>query len=105
MANPAYFWNWSKHTFSMKVTIDDVYSRIATDPTWGLETLGYSGIKYGSDLHATIGDFIIAVVYLGISGNEFWRIVSCAGNGSEADCKTYVNGVLGNIKILETDYF
>jgi hypothetical protein len=105
MAHPAYYWEWSKHTFSMKVNLDDVYSRIASDPTLGLETLGYSDIKYSTDLHAAIGDCIVAVVYLQIGGNEFWRVVSCAGNGSEADCQTNVNAVLGTIKILETDYF
>ena len=105
MAYPAYYWDWSKHTFKKKVKIDDVYSTIASDENWGLQTLGYSDIKYNSDLHAQMGDFIIAVLYLQISGNEFWRVVNCAGNGTEDDCKTNVNVVLGNIKILENNDF
>jgi hypothetical protein len=105
MATPVLHWEWSKHTFSVSVKLDDVYAKIASDPYLGLATLGYTGIKYGTDLHADKGDFFIAVVYLQVSGKEFWRVVTCAGNGTLADAKTDINVVLGNIKILEENYF
>jgi hypothetical protein len=103
MATPVLHWEWSKHTFSVSVKLDDVYAKIASDPSYGLATLGYTGIKYGTDLHALKGDFIIAVVYLQVSGKEFWRVVTCAGDGTLADAD--INVVLGNIKILEQNYF
>ena len=64
-------------------------------------TLGYCKVK---DVHGFKGDFIVAVVYLPISGRNFWQVMACGGNGgSETEAQAELNevqAIINNIKFL-----
>lgn len=90
---------------SGQVRSGEAYNQIATNPTYGFPSLGWTGIKVASDVHAWNGKLIIVVVLLPISGSEYWLIVSSAGDGTEDDAKANINIATSQIKTILNDYF
>lgn len=93
------WWEWSKYNLPSGKTVDDVKNLVATNEFYGLPSLGYTGIKVAADVHGTNKDVIVAVVYLQIGGQDYWQVVSCAGD------KTDLDEVVGQLGILHNDYF
>jgi hypothetical protein len=97
---PSLWWNWSQYTLSPAAgDIGEVYEGIAQ----GLITLGYTGVQQAADVHGVKGDFIIAVTYLPISGQNFWQVMACGGDGAEAEAQAELNevqNVINNMKFL-----
>jgi len=93
------WWEWSKYTLPSGKTIDDVKNLVATNPYYGLPSLGYADIAVAADVHGVNKGIIVAVVYLSISGPDYWQVVSCAGD------KTDLNELVAQLGILHTDYF
>jgi len=97
----ALWWEWSKYTLPSGKKIDDLKKAIADDTTNGLPSLGYTDIKVaGDEVHGQTKGDIIAVVYLPISGQDFWQVVSCAGSGPKEKVTTFLNA-LGILKELD----
>jgi hypothetical protein len=88
------WWEWSRYNLPSGKTVDDVKNLVATNTSYGLPSLGYTDIAVGTDVHGTKGGVIVAVVSLGISGQEYWQVVSCAGN------QTDLNDLVGQLGIL-----
>lgn len=99
-----FWWNWSKYTLGSGHKIDDVYNALATYPD-GLQSLGYTDIKFDKDVRGTLGKFSVAVLFLEIGGSDYWQIVSCFGEGTVADAKSDISSVIDTIKIQKTLYF
>jgi len=93
------WWEWSRYTLPSGKTIDDVKNLIATNTSYGLPSLSYTDIKVVADVLGEKKGVVVAVVYLHISGQDYWQVVSCAG------AKTDLNELLDQLKILHTDYF
>jgi len=93
------WWEWSKYTLPSGKTVDDVKNLVATNASYGLPSLGYTDIEVTADVHGLKKGVIVAVVYLQISGPDYWQVVSCAGEKSD------LNEVVGQLGILHTDYF
>jgi hypothetical protein len=54
-------------------------------------------------VHGAKGQFLLAVVYLPISGRTFWQVVACGGSGTVADAQaevTEVTKMIGGLKFL-----
>jgi hypothetical protein len=95
----SFYWEWSIYNLPSGKTVDDVKNLVATNPDWGLPSLGYTGIKVGSDVHGEKGSIFVAVTYLPTSGSDYWQVVSCVGD------KADLSSVVGNLGILHADYF
>ena len=93
------WWKWSKYTLPSGKTVDDVKNLIATNTSYGLPSLGYTDIEVAEDVHGLKKSVIVAVVYLQISGQDYWQVVNCAGD------KTDLNQLVDQLGILHTDYF
>jgi len=93
------WWEWSKYTLPSGKTVDDVKNLVATNPYSGLPSLGYTGIAVGTDVHGSKGSVIVAVVYLGIGGSDYWQVLSTNGD------RTDLNTLGEQLKILHRDYF
>ena len=101
----AFFWNWHACNITSG-GVTTVYNGIATDPTWGLPSLGCTGIKNdGSSAGGHTGKLWIGVLLLPSnfsypSGNGYWLIVACGGGGTDADATTNLNIAFENFKTL-----
>lgn len=85
------WWNWSQYTLSDAAEdIGEVYEGIAN----GLPGLGYTGVQAAEDVHGFKGNFLLAVVYLYISDRNFWQVIACGGDGSEAEAQSDINEVI-----------
>lgn len=93
------WWQSSKYNLPKGKTVDDVKNLVATNTSYGLPSLGYTGIKVGADVQGVNGSVIVAVTYLEIGGSEYWQVVMCAGD------KTDLNALVDQLGILHTDYF
>ena len=93
------WWEWSKYTLPSGKTVNDVLNLVATNVSYGLPSLGYGDIAVAADVHGQKKGVIVAVVYLQISGQDYWQVVSCAGD------KTDLNELVGQLGILHADYF
>ena len=93
------WWEWSKYNLPSGKTVDDVKNLVATNVYYGLPSLEYTDIAVAADMHGFKGSVVVAVVYLQVSGQEYWQVVSCAGD--QAD----LNEVVGQLGILHNDYF
>jgi hypothetical protein len=93
------WWEWSTYALPSGKTVDDVKNLVATNTFYGLPSLGYTDIAVGSDVHGVKGGVIVAVVYLGIGGQNYWQVVSCCGDKSD------LNVLVGQLGILHADYF
>jgi hypothetical protein len=93
------WWEWSTYNLPSGKTIDDVKNLVATNPYYGLPSLGYTGIAVAADVHGVKGGVIVAVTYLPMTGSNHWQVVSCNGD------KTDLDQVVGQLGILHTDYF
>jgi hypothetical protein len=93
------WWEWSKYNLPSGKTVDDVKNLVATNVYYGLPSLGYTDIEVGADVHGVKGGVIVAVTYLQIGGQEYWQVVSCAGD------KTDLDVLLGQLGILHNNYF
>jgi hypothetical protein len=99
-----YYWDSTKVSIGTG-TIAAVYSQIATNPSYGFPTLGWTGIQVAADVHAWNGKLIIVAVLLPISGSDCWLVVSSAGDGTEDQAKENINIATGQIKTILNDYF
>jgi hypothetical protein len=94
------WWRWSQYTLSDAAEdIGEVYEGIVP----GLTQLGYTGVQKAADVHGFKGDFLLAVVYLEISGRNFWQVIACGGSGSEDEAQTELNEVqkmISNLSFL-----
>jgi hypothetical protein len=91
------WWRWSEYTLSDAAEdIGEVYDGI----TEGLTSLGYTGVQHAEDVHGCKGDFILAVVYLYISGQNFWQVMACGGSGTESEAQTELSEVQNMINKL-----
>lgn len=99
-----YYWEWTQVSLGTG-TVAKAYDQIATNPTYGFPSFGWTGIKVGSDVHAWNGKLIIVVLLLPISGSDYWLIVSSAGDGTEDQAKENINLATGQIKVILNDYF
>ncbi len=99
-----YYWEWTQVSLGTG-TVGEAYNQIATNTSYGFPSLGWTGIKVASDVHAWNGKLIIVVVLLPISGSEYWLIVSSAGDGTEDDAKANINIASSQIKIILNDHF
>jgi len=99
-----YYWEWTKVSLGTG-TVGEAYNQIATNPTYGFPSLGWTGIHVATDVYAWNGKLIIVVLLLPISGSEYWLIVSSAGDGTEDDAKANINIASGQMKIILNDYF
>ncbi len=95
------WWRWSQFSLTQAADgIGEMYSGIAR----GLSGAGYTGVQQAEDVHGFKGDFIVAVVYLPISGRNFWQVMACGGNGgSENEAQAELNevqNIINNIKFL-----
>ena len=95
------WWEWSKYTLPSGKTVDDVKTLVATNTSYGLPSplLGYTSIKVAADVQGVKKGVLAAVVYLQMSGQDYWQVVSCDGD------KTDLNELVSTLKILHTDYF
>ena len=97
---------WQTHTCN--ITSGDptpVLNSIATDPTYGLPALGCTGIKHdGESAGGWTGKYRITVLLLPCGGN-FWFVLVCAGDGTDADAKSELNMAFENIQILIDNNF
>jgi hypothetical protein len=99
-----YYWEWSRVSLGTG-TVAEAYNQIATNPTYGFPSVGWTGIEVASDVHAWNGKLIIVVLLLPISGSDYWLIVSSAGDGTEEQAKDNINVAVNQIKIILNDYF
>ena len=99
-----YYWEWSRVSLGTG-TVAEAYNQIATNPTYGFPSAGWTGIEVASDVHAWNGKLIIVVLLLPISGSDYWLIVSSAGDGTEEQAKDNINVAVNQIKIILNDYF
>ena len=91
------WWNWSQYTLSDAAEdIGEVYQGIAQ----GLSGRGYTGVQVASDVHGFKGNFLVAVVYLYIGGRNFWQVIACGGDGSEAEAQGDIQEVIQIINSL-----
>jgi hypothetical protein len=91
------WWNWSKYTVSPAAgTIGDVMQVISQE----LPGIGYSNVQRTADVHGTKGNFVLAVVYLHISGPTYWQVVACGGHDTVAKAQSEVNEVTKMISNL-----
>lgn len=94
---PSLWWRWSQYELSEAAEdIGEVYQGIAQ----GLTQAGYTGVQQAADVHGFKGDFIVAVVYLIISGRNFWQVIACGGTGSESEATGILNQVQSIISKL-----
>ena len=99
-----YYWEWTRVSLGTG-TVAEAYNQIATNPTYGFPSAGWTGIEVASDVHAWNGKLIIVVLLLPISGSDYWLIVSSAGDGTEEQAKDNINVAVNQIKIILNDYF
>jgi hypothetical protein len=95
------WWEWSKYALPSGKTVDEVKDLVATNMFYGLPSplLGYTDIKVAADVQGVKKGVIAAVVYLHMSGQDYWQVVSCAGD------KTDLNELVSTLGILHADYF
>jgi hypothetical protein len=93
------WWEWSKYTLPSGKTVDDVKNLVATNTSYGLPSLSYTDIEVAADVLGKKKGVIVAVVYLDISGQDYWQVVNCAGEKMDLDA------LVDQLKILHTDYF
>jgi hypothetical protein len=100
-------WDWGNYTLMSRCTIEDVCRNLASNELGGLPAppLNCTDVKYGAtNVHGTKGKFIIGVLFLPISGSNYWRIVACGGEGSVADATSDINTVINIINTQATLY-
>ena len=75
------WWEWSKYTLTSGKTVDDVKNLVVTNTSYGLPSplLGYTDIKVVADVQGVKKGVIAAVVYLQISGQDYWQVVAAVG--------------------------
>jgi hypothetical protein len=94
------WWNWSHYALSEALgNIGELKGVIANE----LPRLGYTGVQNAEDVHGAKGQFLLAVVYLPISGRTFWQVVACGGSGTVEGAQaevTEVTKMIGGLKFL-----
>jgi hypothetical protein len=93
------FWTAKKYNLPSVKTVDDVKNLVATNAYYGLPSLGYTATVQPGDVAGVKGSVIIAVAYLGITGSEYWELVTTNGD------KTDLSAVVDQLAILHRDYF
>jgi len=70
----------------------------------GLPALGYKDVSSkGSLADGLKGDFFFAILYLPISGANFWQVMSCGGTGGQAEAEadfSAVQNMINNFHFL-----
>ncbi len=67
------WWNWKEFELSPAAEgIGEMLEGIAGE----LERAGYTGVAVAEDVHGFKEDFMVAVVYLSISGSNFWQVIA-----------------------------
>jgi hypothetical protein len=92
---PALWWNWKQFELTEAADgIGEMLEGIAS----GLERAGYTGVAVAEDVHGFKADFMVAVVYLFISGRNFWQVIAVV-DGPESEIQE-VQQVINQVEFL-----
>ena len=92
---PALWWNWNQ--IELSEAADDIGEMLQGIAS-GLKRAGYTGVAVAEDVHAFKDDFMVAVVYLFISGRSFWQLIAVV-DGAEAEIQQ-VQQVINEVEFL-----
>ncbi len=97
------FWAFQKYELSAAAeSIGDVYSALASE----MQKQGWQGVQHQQDVHGYKPgiDLFAAVVFLSISGSEFWQGVAVGGGSATQQQAqqemTELQNIIANLKFL-----